>query len=72
MTPRVALALDTIIWACAAAAAAVWGPTWLAVVVGLIGTLYIAWCVVIMVRIMRAEQLLEQNPYPPRYPEDND
>lgn len=70
MSPRLALAFDTIFWIGATAASVVWGPIWLAVVVGVIGTLYISRCVVVMVYIMRAEQLLEQNPYPPRIHDD--
>lgn len=72
MTPRVALALDTIIWACATAALFAFGFTWTAIVVSLIGIFYLSRCVVVMVHIMRAEQLLAQNPYPPRYPEGDE
>ncbi len=71
MSPRLALALDTIVWACATAALFAFEFTKTAIVVGLIGIFYLSRCVVIMVHIMRAEQLLAQNPYPPRYPEDD-
>ncbi len=58
MSPRLALALDTIIWTCATAALFAFGFIKTAIVVGIIGTLYLAWCVVIMVRIMKVEQAL--------------
>ncbi|KKL93769.1 hypothetical protein LCGC14_1871390 [marine sediment metagenome] len=61
MTPRVALALDTIIWACATGALFAFEFTKTAIVVGLIGTFYLSRCVVVMVHIMKAEQLLAQN-----------
>ena len=58
MSPRLALALDTIIWTCATAALFVVGFIKTAMVVGIIGTLYLSYCVVIMIRIMKIEQVL--------------
>ena len=72
MSPRLALALDTIIWACATAALFTFEFTKTAIVVGILGILYLSRCVVVMVHIMRAEQLLDHNLFPIRYPEDDD
>ncbi len=58
MSPRLALALDTICWVCATVVAYVWGPVWLAILVGSVGVIYLSRCVFIMVHIMKAEQIL--------------
>ena len=56
MSPRIALALDTICWVVATAILAVFGPTPLAIIVGVIGAFYLTWCVIVMIRIMKVEQ----------------
>ncbi|KKM24508.1 hypothetical protein LCGC14_1604440 [marine sediment metagenome] len=61
MSPRLALALDTIIWVSATAALAIFVSTPLAILVGLIGVLYLSWCVVVMIRIMKVEQMMHRS-----------